>query len=64
MTEEKTFSEGTPIRCNRCDARGTVNKEVRAIRENDKVWRIMDFSIPECGHMDTHWIFDCDQVTS
>ena len=58
---EKTFSKGTPIRCNRCDAKGTMNKsEMQAVRENDKCWRLQGFCTPECGHMDSHWVFDCD----
>ena len=62
MTDERVVVKGTPIRCNRCGAKGTFNKaEGRAVRENSKAWRMQTFSIPECGHMDAHWVFDCDE---
>jgi len=59
--EERTFEKGTPIRCNRCGAKGTLSKDsVEAIRENGKAWRLQRFSTPDCGHMDCHWVYDCD----
>jgi len=58
--EEKTFEPGTIGRCNRCDAKFTFTKPVRAVRENTRCWRVMDMAMAECGHLDTHWIFDVD----
>ena len=58
---EKEFEKGTIIRCNRCDAKGEAPRNFRAIKENDKVWRIQDmWTNRTCGHMDAHWVFNCD----
>ena len=59
--DEKTFNTGTIGRCNRCNQKFTFAKPVRAVRENARVWRVMDMAMAECGHLDTHWIFDADQ---
>jgi len=59
--DERFFKAGTIIRCNRCDAKGEAPRDFRAIKENDRVWRIQDMMIhPTCGHMDAHWVFNCD----
>lgn len=60
MKNEKVFAAGTVIRCNRCDAKSPATREFRAVRENEKVWRVQDMMVAGCGHMDAHWVFDCD----
>ena len=61
MEMDKHFEAGTIIRCNRCDTKGKAPRGFRAIRENDRVWRIQDMMThPVCGHMDAHWVFNCD----
>lgn len=58
---ERIFEAGTPGRCNRCHSKFTFSKSVRAIRENERAWRVMDFEITNtCGHFDTHWVFESD----
>ena len=59
--DERTFPKGTPTRCNRCNAMSPFPKaEARAVRENSKAWRLQTFATLDCGHMDAHWIFNCD----
>ena len=61
MTEERTFPQGTPTRCNRCDRVSPFPKaEAKAVRENSRAWRLQTFATLDCGHMDCHWIFDYD----
>ena len=61
MENERIFPAGTTGRCNRCDAKFTFRTDVRAVRENRAVWRVMDFATSAaCGHLDTHWVFNRD----
>lgn len=61
METEKTFEAGTIARCNRCDTKFRLPFPKKGQRENSKVWRLQEFATsPECGHMDCHWVFDCD----
>jgi len=58
---EREFLAGTPARCIRgCPGTYPLPKVVRAVRENSKCWRVMDFATLGCGHMDCHWVFDAD----
>lgn len=59
--ETRIFTRGTPTHCNRCDQVSPLPKrEVEAVRENAKVWRLQGFATLECGHMDCHWVHDAD----
>jgi len=51
------FSNGTIARCNRRGEPSPLPKDVEAIKENDKAWRIQTFATLACGHMDTHWVY-------
>ena len=55
------FSEGTPIRCNRCGAKGLSDRTSDAVRENDAAWRLQEM-MPNtaCGHLDNHWVYIVD----
>jgi len=58
---EKTVRQGELIRCNRCNSLGHIDRDVKAVRENDVAWRLQDFSkVEECGHLDCHWQYDRD----
>ena len=60
-SNERVFEAGTTGRCNRCHSKFTYSKSVRAIRENDGAWRVMDFEMTDtCNHFDTHWVFEVD----
>jgi len=67
--DTRIFDEGTPARCNRCDAKGFLSKPVHAHRENSKCWRLQRADVlregpggprenPSCGHLDWHWVYD------
>ena len=59
--DERTFPKGTPTCCNRCNEVSPFPKaEARAVRENSKTWRLQTFATLNCGHMDTHWVFEID----
>lgn len=58
--ERKTFGPGTVIRCNRCDRKSIMNRTFEATRENGKAWRIENMLTAQCGHMDSHWVYDQD----
>ena len=59
--DEKTFPQGTPVRCNRSNQRSLFPKpEAFAVRENAHCWRVQTMAVLDCGHMDAHWIFDSD----
>jgi len=61
MTEKRTFGEQTIARCNRCNAKGHLDRTVAGVRENGKAWRLEDMAkIVECGHLDSHWVYDQD----
>lgn len=57
---ERMFSKGHVACCNRCDKRFVLPKEVRAVRDGERAWRIMDFVMAPCGHLDCHWLFESD----
>ena len=59
---KQTFETGTVARCNRCSAKGHLDRKVEGVRENDRAWRLQDMArIEECGHLDCHWVYDRDQ---
>jgi len=60
MDELRTYPEGTPARCNRCDAQGALPKLCIGHRENERCWRLDTMCTLDCGHMDAHWIHDED----
>ena len=57
---ERIFKAGTIGRCNRCNTKFVFSKDVRAYRENSNAWRVMDFAMSDCSHLDTHWVFESD----
>jgi hypothetical protein len=60
--EKRQFAQGTMVRCNRCDSKGHLDREVEGRRENDRAWRLQDMArVDECGHLDCHWVYDKDQ---
>ena len=52
----------TPIRCNRCEAKFQVEKEMeRDPFCGQKAARVQEFSnCPECGQGDHHWVYASD----
>lgn len=61
---EAQFAEGTVARCNRCAQLSPLPRAARAVRENARVWRLMNMVTLSCGHLDTHWVFDVDLESS
>jgi hypothetical protein len=61
MRSEITITRGTTVRCNRCNTASPFPKsESRAIRENNKAYRLQKMATLDCGHMDAHWVFVAD----
>jgi len=64
-----TFAVGTPLRCNRCNARFDTPKPVngndcgdgRAVIGERAEIRLDDFTTcPHCGQVDTQWVYSRD----
>jgi len=55
-------SEGSPVRCNRCNQKFDAPKEMN----RNPLWgqtaaRVLDFcECPHCGQTDNHWVFAAD----
>ena len=61
MTDDRiTMKAGTIARCNRCDAKGALPRDVEAMEENSRAWRILDMVKLPCGHLDSHWVYKSD----
>ena len=55
-----TFGTKIYARCNRCNGKSLLPKEVEGMKENSKVYRLRGFAILDCGHLDCHWVFISD----
>ena len=62
VPSNKTTNENTPIRCNRCDAKFYIEKEMeRDPFCGQKAARVQEFSqCPKCGQSDHHWVYAND----
>ena len=57
------IAERTIARCNRCNEKHALPRDVEAVRENRRVRRIAVMVTLSCGHCDTHWVHDSDNPT-
>ena len=62
MNTKITVAAGSVARCNRCNCKGHLDRNVEGQRENDRAVRLLGMAIiEECGHLDSHWVYDADQ---
>jgi len=58
-----TYPATTPARCNRCDQKFPLPKDVQGEDVQRVAMRLQGFcTCPHCGRMDTHWIYTSDLV--
>lgn len=53
-----TFAAGTIARCNRCNEKSPLPREIAAQHDSVDAYRLREMcTLEACGHMDGHWVF-------
>jgi len=64
LPNEIVVKTGTPVRCNRCDAKCAWPKaDTVAYWAGGHVYRLQDMALLDCGHLDAHWVYWHDLQT-